>query len=1228
MTASNSMQDVSDQNAVILFPPYNLVVTSPCNGNLSASWSAIAGAAYYKIFMIKNERLYYFDSSLTTTKVLHGFPVDSAIWISVAGAFSSGTPGMRSRAVSVTANGGSNCTWPNDLKLDSIVNLRSGRRFTSTALSNTEVITVHISNLGTTNASGFTLNYKINNEAPVNQNFPGTINAGTNQNFYFTKTADLSAPGTYNIVVWTTFASDPFHENDTLKIKVTQLDNGIVTLPWSTDFELLPDTSVIKSLVGLPHGENIDLYVQPGARIRTFAGNNFCNSGNRALTMDAIRTGASKNDQFVITLNLANYHVASDDIRLSFRVMQHEIILDGTNTEAVWVRGADTLPFVQLVTIPNDAAGRGVYQYLAGLKISQVLSNAGQEFSASFQIRFNADVYATAGQVNSQDGQTIDDITIQKVSKDLAVTGIISPVATSCELGTESIIVALTNTSSMTVNNASVSYRVNGGSIQTTAVGSVAPNTTTNISLNPAYNFSASGLYNIEAWCSSPDDQLNSNDTARTPVLKSQLISSFPYVEGFESGTGNFLSGGINSTWARGIPGKAVISRAAEGKYVWTTALTGTHNADELSYLYSPCFDLTGLAQPYLSFASQYQLESGFDYVWVEYRLSGSNTWTKLGTQGSGINWYSESGNRWNGNRFNWLTTGYPLPVLDTTIQFRWVMSSDVGVEYDGFAIDQVTVYDRLAIYNGSNTQITQAVSGNNWIDFNSGGQRIFSINPMGQNLGNVTLNIYKSGGNYFTTDSVYLMSRNWVLSSTNTPSAAIKMRGYFTQTEANNLIGATGCSQCISARDGFDVAALRYTGANQDGSYANNTSTQVTAYLPDSTLIVPFDNGFFAEWSTPGMSEWWITPAVTKWAGNVQVKISGSNDDAEEHEFNGSVNPFDDQLWLTEKEGKQFLGWRFKFVTIPKNSYITSAHLEWTAAAINSTLSNWTLQSELSTISAAFTPSKYNISLRSRSSQVVQWQPAAWNSMNTTYSSPEIRHLIQQVVDQSGWVTGKNLSLLMKGDGLRRAWSYDGDALKGAKLVVTYKSICDDVGKCYVDKNAVGQQTGNTWADAYPTLEQALDRAAHCPDVDEIWIADGTYRPYYEVARTAGYAIRPGVKLYGGFQGNETSIDQRIYGAFPTILSGDIGTIGVASDNVYHVLTTLAGGEETLIDGVTIKEGMANGGTSDLQWGSAIYNLGNLKCKKVTVQANSAPAVYNGPGAQLNSVEPVEVKQ
>jgi hypothetical protein len=465
-------------------------------------------------------------------------------------------------------------------------------------------------------------------------------------------------------------------------------------------------------------------------------------------------------------------------------------------------------------------------------------------------------------------------------------------------------------------------------------------------------------------------------------------------------------------------------------------------------------------------------------------------------------------------------------------------------------------------------------------------------------------------------------------VTSTIPPTSDIRLRAYFTKDEATNLVNATGCPQCVSARDGFDLAALRYSGANEDGSYSNDNPAQVTTFTLDSTEIVPFDNGYYAEWKTAGLSEWWITSSVTKWAGSLERQINSAYDDAEEHPDNGAVNPVREKLALTQYDGQQRIGWRFRNITVPQGSYISSARLQWISTDTSSSPSAWTVQSELATDASSFITAKYNISLRVRSSQVVQWSPSAWLAPETAYYSSDIRHLVQQVVDQPAWVNGNDMVIMMRGSGLREAWSYDGDPVKGAKLMLTYDSTCTSAGICFVDKDATGLQDGSSWTDAYRSVEQALDRASHCPGITQIWIAGGTYSPYAEVSRNWGFSIPPGVSIYGGFEGTETAIEQRVYGAYPTILTGDIGITGVSTDNLYHVLTMQAGMTGSLIDGITVRDGMANGATPDLQKGSGLNNLGSLTAQQVTIQNCSAPAVFNSPGSTLTANSFVEVKQ
>jgi len=76
---------------------------------------------------------------------------------------------------------------------------------------------------------------------------------------------------------------------------------------------------------------------------------------------------------------------------------------------------------------------------------------------------------------------------------------------------------------------------------------------------------------------------------------------------------------------------------------------------------------------------------------------------------------------------------------------------------------------------------------------------------------------------------------------------------------------------------------------------------------------------------------------------------------------------------------------------------------------------------------------------------------------------------------------------------------------------------------------------------------------------------------------RTTTFSMKSGVALYGGFDGTETSRNQRDWETNITTLSGDIGVAGDNSDNSYHVVTGSGVDETATLDGFTITGGNAN---------------------------------------------------
>lgn len=1227
ITASNGMQDTSAFNAVIMAPPSNLTLSSPCNGYVSANWTSVPGAAYYQLYSLQNEALIPLDTSHTTSVIVEGLQPNDTYRIAVAGVFPSGIAGLRSKAITIIPDGGNNCAWNHDLRIDSIVSPVSGRSFTSSSLTTAETIEVYLSNQGISDASGFSLSYQINNGSIITEIFGGILPAGASQNFTFTTSADLSVTGNYELKVWTTYVSDPFPLNDTIVYHLKHIPNPVVTFPWREDFDTIPDIQILESAIPMAGLNSWDALLNNEGRIRTFAGDPFMYSGSRALTIDASRNAGSSGE-LVLTLNLQNYLADEDDIRMNFAYMHHEFISEDINDDSIMIRGSDSDPYIVLMALPDDADSKGEWFQINDIEISKALMEAGQEYSSSFQVKFSFNVDGTAGQISSEDGFTIDDVSFHLIKQDLRMDSIIHPFSNSCGLGTENIEITITNTTDQPVPASTVYYAINGGAAQTTFIGTVPKDTSLNYVLTPPADLTELGNYDLVIWVQSSFDLFSFNDTLRQTILHFPLKEEFPYRESFEDNDGGWLTGGVNSSWQHGKPGKELLSNAAEGNHGWTTGIIQGHHADEFSYLYSPCFDLHGLAQPHLSFAFQYQLETGYDFGWVEYRIEGSLEWIRLGASGQGNNWYTTSSNKWSGTLSEWTTAGIPLPVTDTVLQLRWVMQSDVGVELEGISIDQVHIYDAIEIYQGINMSWTQPVSGNDWVHFDHAGQRIFSIHPQDQDLGNVTLTIFQqTNANELITDSLYLLSRSWLLNSTNPVDNDISIRGYFLESEAVELLQATGCPQCISAQDAFDVTALRYSGINEDGLFTNNNSSGVLTYHPDSAEIFPYQNGYYAEWQSEGLSEWWISTPVTHTNGMLLRQISGAGDDAEEHQENGSVNPFREKLALTEYDGNQKIGWRFRNITIPPHSYIAGAFITWTSSQNQSDVSEWIMRSELSPDASSFTTHKYNISQRAQSPQILQWSPPEWIE-DLEYSSPDMRHLIQGIIDQPEWNTGNDISLFLQGDGFREAWSYDGDSSKSALLTIYYAAECTESGVLYVDKNASGLQDGSSWSNAYRSFEQALDRAAHCEDINEIWIAEGIYSPYYDVPRSKAFSIRPGLEIYGGFAGTENSIEERIYGIYPTVLSGDIGLPGDHSDNLYNVLLIQAGSLDVVLDGIIVKNGKADGLLPWEQSGAGIYNQGRLKCNQVILQDNTFPAIYNAPGSKLTSTGLLEIRR
>lgn len=147
-----------------------------------------------------------------------------------------------------------------------------------------------------------------------------------------------------------------------------------------------------------------------------------------------------------------------------------------------------------------------------------------------------------------------------------------------------------------------------------------------------------------------------------------------------------------------------------------------------------------------------------------------------------------------------------------------------------------------------------------------------------------------------------------------------------------------------------------------------------------------------------------------------------------------------------------------------------------------------------------------------------------------------------------------------------------------------------------FVTESGGGQgNDGSSWETAYDKtkLQQAIDEAEAAGD--QVWVAKGTYTPTANLTGTAdvdkSFILRNGVKIYGGFAGGETSINDRtaISATNETILSGDFGG-GV---NAHHVVVNVANISDVVLDGFTITGGDATGSSASPPNPSGAFSIG-----------------------------------
>ena len=218
---------------------------------------------------------------------------------------------------------------------------------------------------------------------------------------------------------------------------------------------------------------------------------------------------------------------------------------------------------------------------------------------------------------------------------------------------------------------------------------------------------------------------------------------------------------------------------------------------------------------------------------------------------------------------------------------------------------------------------------------------------------------------------------------------------------------------------------------------------------------------------------------------------ITGRNDARENDAGVMGIN-FSDLLFGNIRRW-QFM--RLINIEIPQGATINSAYLKLYSFSSGYTSGNLTIAiyAEKSVngliLTSAHGATTSEISGRARTTQTINWINPAFTAPSTQYASPDIKAIIQEIINQPAWQKGNAINIITDcgaaAAGWRDTWAFDGNPSKSAVLEIDYtdpitKGLAeqgkmkqkDFIYKIY-DKDGV--YLGKTWANEVANIPEFI---------------------------------------------------------------------------------------------------------------------------------------------------------
>ncbi len=563
-------------------------------------------------------------------------------------------------------------------------------------ISDSSIVRVQVGNLGTDTLRNVELSLYMNGQWLETKLFTNTILPGLNAVLSFDTVLDLSLGGRYAFSIYPALRVDANPANDTLNVLVVnQLINNF---PFVENFDAYQN--------GIPAFENG--WTSSSANYRWFVNNGRTTTNGTGPAFDA--TTGSPSGRYL-------YVESSNGI----------FAQEATVTSSCLDLSGLTQPMLEFY---YHGHGVDCYQLIVEQQVAanwvpiDTLEGPTHQFSrqAWLRHRLALNPAATALRFRALRGTAfegdwaIDDIRIAAWPSADARVAAVRTVVSSCDsTGSLPVTLELRNEGTTALAQVPVGLRVgNGTPISALLNRSLAPGASDTFQISVPFG---AGNNQLRAYTSVPNDGDFRIDTVSTSVFLSGTVAQFPYIDNFETAS-NWHAGGINSSWQRATPAATVINSAFNGSNSWVTNPIGFVNAEERSWLESPCFNFSQLLQPVLSFALWYNTPATAGAN-MQYSTNNGQSWQVLGSTVSGANWYTNdsiliSGGQpvWSGiinNPSGWRQVQLPLGFLagQSSVKFRFQLFSPANaILGEGIAIDSFRIAE-ISASLPTNVQIT-----------------------------------------------------------------------------------------------------------------------------------------------------------------------------------------------------------------------------------------------------------------------------------------------------------------------------------------------------------------------------------------------------------------------------------------------------------------------------------------------------------------------------------------